>query len=331
MSQTILRQIECLKLLSKDRSRTAGELHKALADRGFITSKRTVERDLQMLSSCMGITSEEDQKPFGWKYSEDFALSLMPGLSETEALSFLLLKQFASRLLPSSIEDDLEFYFKNAAKALSENISKSAVRTWPSKVRIVEASIALQKPKNDPKVQKELYNALFRSKQVAITYLPAGREEGRPYSPINLLGLIEHGAVIYVVVNFASYEDIRLLALHRIRKAKMLDTPTVYPHGFSLDDYIANGGMGFGGDGKEIQLKLRFYDGAGYVFLETTLSKDQKVLKNANHILEISATVQNTVRLRQWLRGLGPSVEVLAPLALREEMKKSLTEACSRY
>jgi Fe-S cluster biosynthesis and repair protein YggX len=132
----------------------------------------------------------------------------MPGLSETEALSFLLLKQFASRLLPSSIEDDLEFYFKNASKALSENISKSAVRTWPSKVRIVETSIALQKPKNDPKVQKELYNALFRSKQVAITYVPAGREEGRPYSPINLLGLIEHGAVIYVVVNFASYEDI---------------------------------------------------------------------------------------------------------------------------
>jgi hypothetical protein len=48
----------------------------------------------------------------------------MPGLSETEALSFLLLKQFASRLLPSSIEDDLEFYFKNASQALSENISK---------------------------------------------------------------------------------------------------------------------------------------------------------------------------------------------------------------
>jgi hypothetical protein len=45
----------------------------------------------------------------------------MPGLSETEALSFLLLKQFASRLLPSSIEDDLEFYFKNASKALREH------------------------------------------------------------------------------------------------------------------------------------------------------------------------------------------------------------------
>jgi len=331
MSETVLRQIECLKLLSKDRTRTANEIHKALEDRGFKTSKRTVERDLQMLSGSVGIIAEEEQKPFGWKYSKDVALSLMPGLSETEALSFLLLKQFASRLLPSSIENDLEFYFKSATKALTENVSKSAVRTWPNKVRAVETSLALQKPSNDPAVQKELYNALFRSKQVEISYRSAGKPEARTYSPINVLGLIEHGAVIYVVANFKGYDNIRLLALHRILKVKMLDTPTVTPPGFNLDEYIASDGMGFGGDGKEIQLVLRFYDGAGYPFLETTLSQDQISTKITDAIIEISATVQNTTRLHRWILSHGNSVEVLAPTEVREEIKRSLIEAGHRY
>ena len=331
MSETVLRQIECLKLLSKDRSRTANEIHKALEDRGFKTSKRTVERDLQMLSGSVGIIADEEQKPFGWKYSKDVALSLMPGLSETEALSFLLLKQFASRLLPSSIEDDLEFYFKSAAKSLTENVSKSAVRTWPNKVRTVETSLALQQPNNDPVVQKELYNALFRSRQVEISYRPAGKPEARSYSPINVLGLIEHGAVIYVVTNFEGYDNIRLLALHRIRKVKMLDTATVTPPGFNLDEYIASDGMGFGGDGNEIQLVLRFYDGAGYPFLETTLSKDQTATKITDDIIEISATVQNPARLHRWILSHGDAVEVLAPIELRAEIKRSLSEAGDRY
>ena len=331
MSETILRQIECLKLLSKDRPRTASEIHKALEVRGFSTTKRTVERDLQMLSSVFGITVEDSQNPFAWRYGDDVALSFMPGLSETEALSFLLLKQFARRLLPMNIEDDLEFYFKNAEKALSENVSKSAVRAWPNKVRIVETNLALQRPTINPKVQKELHNALFRGQQVEIAYLSPGKAEARTYSPINVLGLVEHGAAIYAVVNFQKYKDVRIIALHRIRKAKMLDTRTVIPLGFNLDTFIENEGMGLGGDGNEIQLILRFYDNSGYPFLETKLSADQVVLKNSDGIIEISATVKNTMRLKRWLLGLGASVEILAPVDLRKQIKISLSDAASRY
>ncbi|MFZ6724305.1 helix-turn-helix transcriptional regulator [Undibacterium sp. MH2W] len=331
MSETVLRQIECLKLLSKERTRTANEIHKALEDRGFKTSKRTVERDLQMLSARVGIVADEEQKPFGWKFNKDVALSLMPGLSETEALSFLLLKQFASRLLPSSIEEDLAFYFNSAAKSLSENISASAVRAWPNKVRTVETNLVLEKPSNDPAVRKEVYNALFRSKQVELTYRPAGKLEARTYAAINVLGLIEHGAVIYVVANFKGYDNVRLLALHRIHHVKVLDTPTVSPVGFDLDHYIARDGMGFGGDGNEISLVLRFYDRAGYPFLETALSKDQTFSIVSEDIIEISATVQNTVRLHRWLRSHGASVEVLAPKTLRATMKQALVDACDRY
>jgi len=331
MSETILRQIECLKLLSKDRPRTASEIHKALEVRGFSTTKRTVERDLQMLSSVFGITVEDSQKPFGWRFGDDVALSFMPGLSETEALSFLLLKQFARRLLPMNIEDDLEFYFKNAEKALSENVSKSAVRAWPNKVRIVETNLVLQRPTINPKVQKELHNALFRGQQVEIAYLPPGKAETRTYTSINVLGLVEHGAVIYAVVNFQNYKDVRIIALHRIRAAKMLDTRTVIPVGFNLDTFIESEGMGLGGDGREIQLMLRFYDGSGYPFLETKLSTDQAVLKNSDGIIEISATVKNTMRLKRWLLGLGASVEILAPIDLRKQIKISLADAASRY
>ena len=161
MSETLLRHLECLKLLSRDRKQSASDIHQRLEDRGFKVSKRTVERDLQMLSIPFGLESDERNKPFGWKYASNVSVNLFPGLSETEALSFLMLKQFTKRLLPTSIADDLSPYFKEANRKLTDAVSHSAVRNWPAKVRIVEPNQPLQRPNIGPQVQQEVYAALF--------------------------------------------------------------------------------------------------------------------------------------------------------------------------
>ena len=331
MSETLLRHFECLKLLSRDRKQSATEIQQRLEDRGYKVSKRTVERDLQMLSIPFGLESDERNKPFGWKYASNVSVSLFPGLSETEALSFLMLKQFSNRLLPTSIADDLDPYFKNATRKLSDDVSKSAVRNWPAKVRIVEPNQPLLRPKIDPQVQKEVYAALFRDQQISITYLSAEKQVAREYSPVNVLGLVEHGPVLYLVVTFLEYVDIRILALHRIQSATILETSTKHPADFNLDTYIASGAFGFGKDVQEIKLEIHFYNNAGLHLLETPLSTDQSAQRIDESTLIITASVRDTPRLHWWLLGFGADVEVVGPDHLREDIRQSLATASSRY
>lgn len=331
MSETLLRHFECLKFISRDRKKTAVEIHQHLEDCGYRVSKRTVERDLQMLSIPFGLVSDERNKPFGWKYGPSVSVSLFPGLSETEALSFLILKQFSKRLLPMSVAEDLEPYYKNAGRKLSDEVSQSAVRKWPDRVRVVNPHQPLLRPHIFPKVQQEVYAALFRGKQISITYLPADKKDARAYSPVNILGLVEHGAVLYLVVTFLEYADIRILALHRIHSATMLQTKTKQSTDFDLDTYISSGAFGFGGDAQEIKLEARFYNHAGLHLLETPLSFDQSALEIDATTLEITASVFNTRRLHWWLLGFGADVEVVGPTHLREDIRLSLVAANCHY
>jgi predicted DNA-binding transcriptional regulator YafY len=331
MSETLLRYIEVLKLLSRDRKLSSSEIHQRLAQRGYCTSKRTIERDLQMLSIPFGLESDDRSKPFGWKYGSNVAVNPLPGLSEPEALSFLMLKQFSERLLPDSIHEDLKPYFKEAARKLSAEVSHSAVRNWPGKVRSIEPHQPLLRPRIDSQVQREVHAALLRGKQVQITYLAAGDQEVREYATVNLLALVESGAVLYLVATFFEYQDIRLLALHRIQSVSVLETDTGRPVGFDIDAYIASGAFGFGGDAKEIKLEIRLFNGRGRHLLETPLTADQLVRKIDDSTLAITATVLDTRRLRWWLLGFGGDVEVVRPVALRKYMRQEILAATARY
>lgn len=331
MSETLLRHFECLKFLSRTRKKSATEIHRHLEDCGYKVSKRTVERDLQMLSTPFGLVSDERNKPFGWKYADSVSVNLFPGLSETEALSFLMLKQFSKRLLPTSIAKDLDPYFRNASRQLSDDVSQSAVRKWPNKVRIVDPIQPLLRPQIAPQVQQEVYAALFHGKQISISYLPAGKKDARAYTPVNLLGLVEHGPVLYLVVTLLTYDDIRILALHRIQSAVMLESKVRQSADFDLDAYIGSGAFGFGGDAQEISLEIHFFNQAGSHLLETPLSIDQSARQLDAGTLAITASVFNTPRLRWWLLGFGADVEVLGPAQLREDIKQSLAVANSRY
>lgn len=331
MSDTLLRYIELLKIVPRNRKMSATDIHRRLSDKGYTVTKRTVERDLQALALPFGLDSDESSKPYGWKYSNAVTISPIPGLSETEALSFLMLKQFAGRLLPAWVMEDLEPYLAAARTRLSEEVSKSATATWLGKIRSVDPHQTLLPPQFADGVQLEVHKALMRNRQLAIRYQALGKPEPRDYMSVNVLGLVEHGTVLYLVVTYVGYEDIRLLALHRVHSARMLDAETTTPAGFNLDTYIASGGFGFGGGAQSIQVELLFHDQAGHHLLETKLSPDQCAVHGANQTLSISATVLDTNRLHWWLLGFGPSVEVIGPPELRERIQRAVVESAARY
>lgn len=329
MSEALKRQFDILKVLSKYRALKTSGVHQKLEELGHTMSKRTVERDLQSLSCAYPIITDKKENSLWWRYSQGVAINLFPGLSEAEAVSFIMLKQFAEQLLPQSLAQDFEPYFQEAKHTLSSRITKSAIRSWPDKIRTVPANQPLMKLYVPHDAQKEVHAALLRDHQLRVHYQAQGNSEHKEYF-INLLGLVEHGAAQYLVVNFEGRKAERIIALHRIHEAEMLPTQTNKPKDFDLDAYIVSGAFGFSGDAPTIKVVLRFYNGAGFHLTESTLSPDQQVNEIDGQTLEVPATVGDNRRFRWWLLG-GADVEVVLPTGFRELLHRAIEIAARRY
>lgn len=208
--------------------------------------------------------------------------------------------------------DLLKPHFNAASQVLENERSANKTSAWLKKIAVVPPNRPLLPPKQDPKIQRAVYDALLREKQMQIRYQnkpdalnehPASqRQADRRIHP---LGLVQRGAASYLVVTIAPHKDPRILALHRIKAVEVLDDAIEPPAGFSLQGYIAGGAFGFGESGDKIKLVLRMEKDAAAHLYETALSADQTIEADGPHHVRISATVHDNPQLARWIRGFG--------------------------
>lgn len=330
MANALKRHFDILKMLSKDRPLKTSDIHERLRGLGHEISKRTIERDLQLLSTQFPIYADDVEHALCWRYANDVAIHLFPGLSEAEAVSFIVLQQFAQQLLPESLSQDLQPYFQEAKRSLSSSISKSAIKSWPNKIRSVSATQPLINPPIPKNVLKNVHAALLSDQQVSIRYQAYGKNEAKEYC-VNPLGLVERGSVHYLVVTIEPYQEVRMLVMHRILNAAAVDTRAKKPESFSLDAYIESGAFGFGSSKGEILAHLRFFNGAGNVLKETHLASDQIFTQIDDSTIEVKASLRDDWRLHWWILGFGGNVEVLHPEGLRNAIRNQLSIGLGRY
>ena len=165
-----------------------------------------------------------------------------------------------------------------------------------------------------------VYDALMRDRQLRLGYKKRDAKVAVVYEAVHPLAVIQRGPLIYLVCLFADYDDVRTLALHRVQWAEMLYLPSKKLAGFSIDHYIEEGNLAMR-SGEPIALGAVFARRSGEHLYETALSKNQRLVELNDGRLELTATVPNTKELQWWLLGMGYGVEVLAPAALRDQIK----------
>lgn len=345
MTDAIRRQHEYDSVLTKQ-PQTLAQIHAKIVDRGFRVHRKTVARDLKLLSTFKPIGDDAEGKSMVWFLKPRMFDSLL-GVKSDEALVFLTLKKYCERLLPVDVVSFMQPHFDLAHRALSNQFpdqrvyrneintsDENSIRNWLAKIHVLETNQKLLAPILDDDVRRDVYTAVLRGKQVNLTYKknPLEKTGGvREYKNVNLLGLVEHGAAVYVIVNFSEYPDIRSLALHRVTAIEILDKDIEPPDNFDLASFIESGGMGLGGSGEEIQLQLKLFDSQGKHLVEMPLSEDQTYEQTDDSTLLITATVRNNQRLLKWILGFGASAEVVAPPSLRNQVKSALQGGLGRY
>lgn len=329
--EAVIRQLLILRMIPRRNRIDAATIHRKLENSlpGFQVHLRTIQRDLNDLQDAQFPLDSDGCRPQGWKWRDDADLIEIPGMDLTTALTFRMAEDHLSRLLPKTCLSSLSPHFRQARKLLDQN-EIAALNDWPQKIKVVPRTQALLPPVIAPHVVDIVYRALFENLRFQVSYRRPG-EEGKVLE-LNPLGIVFNDPAVFLVATCWDYTDIRLLALHRMSHAELLETPCTRPEGFDLQNYIDGGGLGFARQcGKTLRLKVLFEPGAAWHLRETPLAEDQNITDRKDGRVLVEAEVTDTEQLRWWLLGFGAAVEVVGPKRLREEFMEISRRMALRY
>jgi len=301
---------------------TASKLHHYLVTEGYCVTLRSVQRDLQSLSAVMPLDLDERSKPHGWFFPRKRMINI-PAMDTATGLTFTLIEKYLKPMMPLSVLEAIDPYFKQSYTILEHN-DDSKNKRWIKKVAFLPRGLQLRPAKIDRRVLSLVYEALLEEKTLLINYRHKNNQLIHPQ------GLVSRGSVIYLLATFWSYKKVVQLPLQRITKAKFSDEPYCKLPYFSLDSYIASGAFGITNNENMISLEVKFFGHSIDHLFETSLSDDQTIVeKDDYHILK--ASVRDTEELKWWLLGFGRWVEVVKPDFLRQQIKDTVGKMATIY
>lgn len=304
-SDTSLRLIQLLRLVPRHRKKSVRELQLELDTQGYSTTVRTVQRDLEKLAELFPIESD-GAKPAGWRWTTGAADMSLPGMEPSVALTFLILQQHVRHLLPPQVLEDLQPRFEEARKAL-ERQPNSGLRRWPQRIAVTSRSLPMIPPDIAPAIQRTVFDALARRRQLQAEYRPYASDTINGYV-LHPQGLIAREGVIYLVALVADYDDPRSLALHRFVSAEAVESPARELADFDIDRYINEGGVAIA-TGGQVRLEAVFRSTRAHALTESRISRDQHVevitLPDGSTGHRLTATLQDTLQLTWWLQSFG--------------------------
>ena len=318
---TTLRYLKLLACLPRHPERIGTKALQGKLERDnpeYSVSLRTMQRDLEKLSSIFPISCIERGRGKYWFWTEKDALTQIPDMGEPTALALRMAEEYLQAVLPPPTLKLLRPYFRHARAVLAD----TELGAWASKVRIIHRGPDLIPPAVPTEVHDAVYEALLGGKQLRVTY----RRRGSTTLSERLLhpaGLVTRVGIIYLVASVGDHSDVRHFALHRMTGTQVLAEKARRASGFSLDRHVrADDAFAYPLSEGPMSLKLLVNDAVVEHLSESRLSNDQRITPGPDGKTLVEATVADTRELRWWLRGFGDHVEVQSPPALRLEFKE---------
>ncbi|OTG66033.1 helix-turn-helix transcriptional regulator [Acinetobacter silvestris] len=313
-SNSLYRQWQILSRLSTGKWLGTRELQETLEREGIEISLRTIQRDLNQISQRFPIESNKTV-PQGWRWRSDAPIQSLPHMTSSQAVTFMMVEEHLKHLLPPSLIDEMNPWFDLARRSLS---TQNNVRQWINRVRIVPASQPVIPPVVERQAQQAIYEGLLQDKQIECIYRARGHQGEEKTYTLNPLGLVQKGAIIYLICTRFDKSEVQTFALHRFKSATVLDSRALHPVNFDIDVYIDSGALGFRVDfskpTENIELKLLMNEDDALYFTESQLSKAQKIEQLTPELYQITANVPFTSQLVWWLRSFGKKLIRIEPI-----------------
>lgn len=313
-------------LPSSPPGKTVAELSQSLADAGFDVHKRTVERDLVALASRFPIFPSDD-KPCGWYWFSRKAFDTL-GLTVSDAFTLHMLDRYLKAMLPVATTRQLQPLFALAKNKLDVEADSNGIARWATLIAVESTGLPVIPPEINPDILETIQVALLNQEKLKIDYTKVGAKTAKAHI-VDPVGLVQSGEKSYLVAVNPNHPEPATYALHRIDKAERTYARSTLPNDVCLQRFIAEGKVQFFNEGA-IDLKARVSKSLGDQLAEARLAETQQ-LSHIDEGYELSVTLPNSLRLRQWILSWSGHIEVLEPRSLRETIAAQLREGAMRY
>ena len=202
------------------------------------------------------------------------------------------------------------------------------------RLRIAPDGIGRLPARIEPDVLRASIDAVGKNRKLKFTYASAaGKASSQLVSP---LGLVAKDGTIYLVAIKGLSDAPRHFALQRMSEADVHFQPAQPRPEFDLQQYVVDSHQFshvLDAGEAPAHLKLRVAPETIYHFRERPLSSDQKETPPEGdepwHI--VTATVPRTKLLMPFLVSMGPWIEVVEPVDVRDEMTKWVGNMWAHY
>ncbi|OJS99962.1 helix-turn-helix transcriptional regulator [Marinobacter nauticus] len=328
MSNTAVRYLTMLRMVPRyPRSITTTELASRLEEQGFRVTMRSIQRDLEKLSTDFPLIVDEGSRPYRWSFDRNATMDIIPALDLPAALTFELARAYLSPMLPPRALSHLKPHFDEAHRTLLRE--KNPLGQWPDRVRVINRGLGGERPAIDADVLETVTEALLREYKCKLTYQARSWPEPEEIV-VHPFGLIFRDPNVYLIGTIEGRDGIRQLVLHRAAAGDVVEELIDRPEDFDLDLYIHSGAMGILRSDEPVYLKLRCDKPVLNHLIESPLGFDQITEEIDDKTFEIAVTVGDTQDLRWWLTAQAVHCDILEPEWLREEIEATLKQGLKR-
>lgn len=297
MSARVKRVLHILSILSDSQVKTARQICEALeSEYDISTSKRTIERDLNMLldydPNAISCEVGGGQTNY-WKFRGRKSLVPEALLSDEKTMLMLrLLKQHAFNVLPRNLFKQLnQLWEAVAAEATFKNAN---IGKYQDVIYLAEDPLYPSSPDVDEEVQLQLEEALINDCKVSVVF--AALEGEITHNRIAPIQLIQRNQVLSLLAT--KEEDLLILPLHLIKKVEVFN---IDARDLPFEPELARNVALNVGDSKHFTLRVA--KELAEMLHCRPLGKLQRIEKDPhnNNQYIVTLTASNTPELKYWL------------------------------
>jgi predicted DNA-binding transcriptional regulator YafY len=312
------RLLSIMLLLQVHRRLTSRELAARLE-----VSERTIHRDMEALGVAGVPVVAERGSGGGWSLPQGYSPDL-PGLTGAEIVALLLPR-------PSRLMRDLGL--AQAADAARLKLLAALPTTQRDDEAFVRQRIHVDAPGWQPSDEvvpllPVVQEAIWQERRLRLAYRRG--DGGQVERVVDPLGLVAKGNVWYLVA--AVEGELRTYRVARVVRAEIADEPCVRPPGFDLAAYWEQSGAEFRANLPRFPVVARV---APEAMQRLRYARYVRILREGAPDAEgwVQATIDFEVEHEAltYALGLGPLIEMLEPVSLRERVREQAELVATLY
>jgi predicted DNA-binding transcriptional regulator YafY len=290
----------------------------------FEVNVRTAYRDLDFLRDEWRVPLEFDRAKGSYLLTEPMTALPPVTLSQGELVSLYFAEKVLAQYRDTPFERDLASAFRKMQELL------------PQEVRISPGSLddflsfdpgPLHTP--DAAVFRTVLGARRLKRRLLVRYrsLSSDRITDRRIHPYHLFN---HRGDWYVAAWDEARKEVRIFALHRMRRAMPMTGSFEVPADFNFRRYMSDA-FGLQKGGKAVSVAIRFAPRQARWIRERRWHRSARVQEGLDGSLVLSLKVAETSEIVRWVLQFGHEAEVLEPPSLRAAIAEELRSGLSAY